>query len=269
MKHLRILLATVVLLASCGGGTADGGPTTTAVGSTTTATPATTTTTQPVTTTAVTTTTEATTTLAADAHPTLGISWASVWPAEDESARYLATSGPNTFDVEAHLDYGVDYQGTVLDRLIIGTPEPGNEGAAIYFDRSEPWVLKIYAVESYSEDTPGGPALVESFVDPLVFDGTLGIGETYDVQSEITLAGPGFGDTMGVTYAITPATLEDSVTVPYGTVDGVLRLDVGIGGQFMGDSLFTTSLWLDADLFLIRFDNPPEWERLELVEPWS
>jgi len=28
-------------------------------------------------------------------------------------------------------------------------------------------------------------------------------------------------------------------------------------------------LWLDADLFLIRFDNPPEWERLELVEPWS
>ena len=261
----RLLMAAMAMLvASCGGSTSDTteGTTTTAAGGTTTV--ASSTTTTAVTTTAV------TTTVAGDLHPTLGISWASVWPTEDATATYLATAGADSFEVEAHMEYGVDFRGMTVDSLVFGTAEPGNEGAVVYFDRSEPWVLKVVASVSYSPNVTDAPALIEFFAEPIVFDGTIAVGETYDVESEVTLEFPGAeGDTMGVTYAMTPATMTDAVTVPFGSVDGVLRLDVGIGGEFMGNSVFTTSLWLDSELFLVRFDNPPAWQRLELVEPWG
>lgn len=264
MKRTSFGLALILLLAACGGGDGDG-----AEGSTTTLAPATTTT-GGGTPTAATTSTAATTTLAADAHPDFGVSWGSVFPEPGETAIYRVTRfDGSTDDLSATFEYGVDFRGTTVDRLVVGTAEPGNEGWALYFDRSEPWILSVIASEVYDPAVTGGPSLTEYFPDPIPFDGTIGIGEVFAIESRITLEFDGGGDTtLDVTYEMTPASIEESITVPFGTLDDVLLLDAEVGGEFIG-GLFEVRLWLHPDHGLVRFEGAPAWDVMELVETWG
>lgn len=260
MKRASFGFALILVLSACGGATDD---------TDSTALPGTTTTVGE-TSTSSTTTTEATTTLAADAHPVFGVSWSAVFPDAGETAIYRVTRfDGSTTDLPAVFEYGVDFRGTPADRLVVGTAEPGNEGWALYFDRSEPWVFTVIASEVFDPGVPGGPSLTEIFDTPIAFDGTLGVGETFAVESQITLEFEGDGGTaLGVTYEMSPATVEESITVPFGTVDEVLRLDAEVGGEFIG-GLFEVKLWLHPDHALVRFEGAPAWDVMELVETWG
>lgn len=257
----RLLVALCLVVVACGGGA---GETNTTGNSDTTA--------ATVTTSGVTTTTTlaVTTSVAADAHPTFGTSWASVWPGDGATASYLVTRfDGSTVELPAVMEYGVEFRGSTVDRLIVGTAEPGHEGWALYFDRTTPWVLTVFASEVYETDTASGPSLTEMFVPPIDFDGTIGVGETFSIETTITLEFPGASpDTLGVSYSMMPATIEDSVTVPFGTVDGVMRLEAQVGGDFIG-GLFNVTLWLDSELGLVRFEGAPAWDVMELVTPWA
>jgi hypothetical protein len=135
------LAALALLAAGCGD---DGGGGTTAPTSTTAAS-----TTSSASTTAATTTTEATTTTTSDAHPVWGISWASVWPREGSTATYrLALPDAPSTDLPATIEYGVAWDGGTWDRIVIGDPTPGEYGLAFYFDRSEPWVIRVWGVRA-------------------------------------------------------------------------------------------------------------------------
>ena len=263
MKHTSFGLGLVLLLAACGGdsGGADDPTTTTAPATTTTVDGAST---------AATTSTTATTTIAADVHPVFGVSWASVFPDAGETAIYRVTrfDGSNE-DLPAVFEYGVDFRGATVDRLVVGTAEPGNEGWALYFDRSEPWILSVIASEVYDPAIAGGPSLTEFFAEPIPFDGTIGVGEVFTIESRITLEFDGGGDTtLDVSYTMTPAAIEESVTVPFGTLEEVLRLDAEVGGEFIG-GLFQVKLWLHPDHGLVRFEGAPAWDVMELVETWG
>jgi len=67
---------------------------------------------------------------------------------------------------------------------------------------------------------------------------------------------------------MTPATIKDSVDVPFGTVDGVMRIEAEVGGEFIG-GLFAVTLWLHPDHALVRFEGAPAWEVMELVDTWG
>lgn len=255
--------AAILILASCGGGGASA--TTSAITATT---GASTTSVAP----AATTTTAApatTTTAAPDAHPTFGVSWDAVWPDEAETALYRATTGDQVLELVGRVEYGVEFRGATLDRFVVGTPEGGNDGMAIYFDRSEPWVLQVVAVESYRASQADGPELVETFAEPLRLDGTVGVGETSEVESEITIELANGSFVSGVSYRLMPAELEQGFSAAFGTIDDVLRVEAGVGGEFMGGSLFEVILWLHEDHFLVRFEGAPTWDLLELIEPWG
>lgn len=263
MKRLAHGIALLLVLAACGGG--EGG----ADDSTTTLVPHVTTTAVG-TTSASTTAAPTSTTAPADAHPVFGVSWASVFPDEGETATYRVTRfDGSTTDLPAAFEYGVDFRGVTVDRLVVGTAEPSNEGWALYFDRSEPWVFTVIASEVFDPDVAGGPSLTEFFADPIPFDGTIGVGETFSIESLITLEFDGGGDTtLDVTYQMIPATIEESVTVPFGTVDEVLRLDAEVGGAFIG-GVFSVRVWLHPDHALVRFEGAPAWDLMELVETWG
>jgi hypothetical protein len=267
MKRAALGLTLILVLGACGGSAGDEATTTT---SATTTAP---TTTSPVTsTTAATTTTEATTTtLPADAHPVFGVSWASVFPEPGETAIYRVTRlDGTTVELPAHFEYGVDFRGATVDRLVVGTAEPGNEGWALYFDRSEPWVLAVIASEIYYPQSPNGPGFVESFVDPVRFDGTMDIGESREFETTITLEFEGgVTDDLGVIYRMNPAAIEDEVEVPFGVITEVLRLEAEVGGELIGTSFIDVTLWLHPDHTLVRFLGPPPWEAMELVETWG
>jgi len=254
--------AAVILGAGCGGGT---GASTTSGATTTTTTAATTTTAGEA------TTSVPTTTLAADAHPTFGLSWDAVWPGPDETATYRATTGDQVLELTARVEYGVEFRGMTVDRFVVGTPEGGNDGMAVYLDRSEPWVLRVMAVESFDAEVSGGPALSEVFEEPLVLDGTIAVGEEYEVASIITIDFPGGGapDSLGVSYRVLPAEVEAGFDSPLGPLDDVLRVEASVGGEFMGGGLFDVVLWLHADHFLVRFEGAPAWDLLEIIAPWG
>jgi hypothetical protein len=261
-------LTLILMLGACGGSAGDEAPTTTSA-----ATTAPTTTTSPTTTTtaATTTTPATTTTLPVDAHPVFGVSWASVFPEPGETAVYRVTLLDGTLaDLPAVFEYGVDFRGATVDRLVVGTAEPGNEGWALYFDRSEPWVFTVFASEAFDPDQTSGPSITEVFEEPIRFDGTLDIGETFALESEITIEfGGDDGMTLGVTYAMTPAAFEDSVTVPFGEIPDVLRLEAEVGGPFIGSGVFGVTMWLHPEHALVRFEGAPAWELMELVETWG
>lgn len=264
MKRTSYGLTLILALAACGGGEGGAGD------STTTLIPLTTTTTAGTSTSVATTTAPTTGIAATDAHPLFGVSWASVFPDEGETAIYRVTRfDGSTADLPAAFEYGVDFRGTTVDRLVVGTAAPGNEGWALYFDRSEPWVFAVIASEVYDPAAGDGPSLTEFFPEPIPFDGTIGVGETFTIESRITLEFAGGGDTtLDVTYEMRPASIEETITVPFGTVDEVLLLDAEVGGAFIG-GLFPVRLWLHPDHALVRFEGAPAWELIELVETWG
>ena len=180
--------------------------------------------------------TTTTTTLPADAHPAVGLSWAAMFPADGATATYRVTTyGGETLDLPATIEYGVEWRGGTYDRFVIGTPEPGNEAMAVYFDRSAPWGFAAKGDEVFTADTTGGPEMVEFFEEPLVFSGLSLPDIAFEAEGEITLefAGGG-GMTQGVTYRLEVVELGGDVEVPAGTLGPTVQLQATIGGEFMG-----------------------------------
>jgi hypothetical protein len=279
MRRLGIIalpvLAIAAGLAGCGGG--DGGDTTTAAPTTTAATTTTaapTTTEATTTTTAPTTTTEATTTtttVPADAHPAIGLSWAAVFPPVGATATYRVTTyNGATLDLPATIEYGVEWRGGTYDCFVIGTPEPGNDAMAVYFDRSTPWGPAFMGDEVFTAANTSGPELVEVFAAPLQFD-TLSFPDiAFEAESEITLEFAGGGSqTMGVTYLLEVIALGGEVEVPAGTLGPTVELAATIGGEFMGGGTFSLSMWWHPQQFLVKMTDGPAFSLIELLTPWA
>ena len=280
MRRLGIMwvLALALIAASAGCGDDDGTATTAA--SSTTAAP-TTSTTAPTTTTAATTTTSTTTTstttttttttLPEDLHPVAGLSWADMFPPPGATATYRVTTyAGETLDLPGTFEEGVEWRGGTWDRFVIGTPEPGNEAMAVYYDRSEPWVFAVKGDEVFTAATAGGPEMVEMFATPLGFD-TMGMPDTpFEGETEITLefAGGG-GMTVGVTYLLEVAALGEDVEVAAGTLGPTVQLRATIGGAFMNGGTFSLDMWLHPEQFLVKMTDGPAFRTLELLTPWQ
>ena len=252
-------LALVLALGACG----DDDATTTASAETTTTTAGTA---------EETTTTEAaptTTALAADAHPDWGVSWAELWPAEGETAVYqLVTHHEAALELDAYMQYEVAWRGGIWDRFVVGVPEPGHDGMALYLERVEPWVIRVGGVEGYSSTTPDEPSMIEVFEAPLVLEATQPLGEPYQVEGTITLGGNGASISLGVTYEITVTAVDESVTVPFGTLNGCAHVEAAVGGELI-QGIYEVEAWFHPEQFLVRMTSLPTFEEVELVEGWS
>jgi hypothetical protein len=279
MRRLGIMWVLVLALtaaaAACGD---DDGATTTETYSTgaTTTTAATTTTTAATTTSAATTTTTAaptttTTTLPADAHPTFGLSWGEMFPPEGATATYRVTTyAGETLELPATIEYGVEWRGGTWDRVVIGTPEPGNDAMVVYFDRSAPWGFAVKGDEVFTAATTGGPDMVEFFEEPFTFD-ALGLPDTPFVgATDITLefAGGG-GMTLGVTYRVEVVALGEDVEVAAGTLGPTVQLQATVGGELLGGTTFSLDMWLHPDQFLVKMTEGPAFSIIELLTPWA
>ncbi len=257
---LVVALALVLALGACG----DDDVTTTVADVTTTV--AASETTEEVTTTEAAPTTV---TPPADAHPDWGVSWAEIWPAEGESAVYqLVTHDGVAVELSAHMEYGVEWRGGTWDRFVVGTPEPGNDGMALYLERVEPWVIRVGGVEGYSASMPTEPSMIEVFVEPLLLEATQPLGEPYQVESEITLEGIGSPSVLDVTYEITVVAVDDTVTVPFGTLDGCARVEGAVSGSFI-EGIWEVEAWFHPEQFLVSMTSLPTFDEVELVEGWS
>jgi len=219
------------------------------------------------------TTTEAaptTTAVPADAHPDWGVSWADVWPAEGETAVYqVVTHDQAAMELDAYMQYEVAWRDGIWDRFVVGVPEPGYDGMALYLERVEPWVIRIAGVEGFSSSMPNEPSMVEVFEAPLVLRATQPLGEPYQVDSTISIEGFGSPLVLGVTYEITVGAADESVTVPFGTLDGCAHVEAAVGGEFIGGGIFEAEAWFHPEQFLVLMTSLPTFEEVELVEGWS
>ena len=220
-------------------------------------------------TTTVSTTT--TTTLPADAHPTVGLSWAAVFPPEGATATYRVTTyAGETLDLPATIEYGVEWRGGTYDRFVIGTPEPGNEAQVVYFDRSAPWGFAVKGDEIFTAASTNGPEMVEYFEEPLLFDGLVLPDLAFQAEGEITLefAG-GNGMTQGVVYTLEVLSLGEDVEVAAGVLGPTVQLQATIGGEFMGGGEFSLEMWLHPEQFLVKMTDGPAFLTIELLTPWA
>jgi hypothetical protein len=273
MRHVHsvaLLIAVVLMVAACGDD--DAGTTSAATQpppqATTTAAAVTTTTAAAATTTTAAPTT--TTTLPVDAHPIYGLSWSEVWPPDGSTAVYRVHLWDGTEeDVEARFDEGVEFMGGMYDRLSIGTPEPGNDAMAIYLDRSEPWKLGIKGVVTYHTDFPDGPELTEYFDEPVVFDGTLPLGESAPVETDVILLFGSDEESIPATYAFEFVSVDDTVEVPLGTVAAAYAEGSVAGEELFGGEPFVAGLWLHPQHLIVRMTGSPSFEVLEIVETWT
>lgn len=271
LRPLTLVVALVLVISACGD---DAGSTTEPTTPTTTATtiaatsstaPATTTTTTAVPST-TTTTAAPTTTLPADAHPFYGISWASIFPDPGARALYRVEDFGLAGDFEAKVEYGVEFGGGVYDRWVFGDAEAGSTGIAIYFDFSEPWVVKYAGLEIYTTGSAAGPDTSEVYVEPAVFDISGAPGETVRAESTVQAR---FGSTAFDSEIVADLTmLADSgpITVAAGTFEDVIAFDLVLSGPFMGGD-FPITCYLTADNLLLKVEMMGA--TYELLEAWG
>lgn len=273
-RAFTVASLTVVMLAvacSDDGSATTAATTTTAAGTVTTAAVATTTTTAPA------TTTTAATTTTSDLHPAWDLSWAGVWPAEGATATYrLELFNEPSIDLPATVSYGIEWDGGIWDRIQIGSTEPGEYGLAFYFDRSEPWVLRVWGLRangpgmgpqgSFDEYLGGSPE-----VD---LGGLPGTAPTLEVGAFVAGVGEElYGPTPAV-YAMEVVGLEE-VEVPAGIFPVSLHLRFGLGGEFFGVEegqpiTAFSDLWVSPENLILRWDPAPGFgAALALVSPWE
>ncbi len=272
---ILVLVALMAFAVACGdddaGEAASTSPTTAAPTTTapTTAAPTTAAPTTAAPTTAAPTTT--TTTVPIDAHPIFGLSWAAVWPADGATAVYRVYDwNGDPEDVPARFDVGVDFQGETFDRITIGDPEGGGNAMEVYLDRSTPWKVGVKAVVSYSALEPGGPSLIEMFEEPMYFDGTLPIGESAPVETEVILDFGNEVDTFGASYGFVIREIGATVEVPMGTVTNTLYGQGLVGGEFIGGTEpFAADIWLHAEHLIVKMVGAPAFDGFEIVETWG
>jgi hypothetical protein len=200
-----------------------------------------------------------------------------VWPAEGATAVYrLELFNEPSVDLPATVSYGVEWDGGTWDRIQIGSAEPGEIGLAFYFDRSEPWVIRIWGLRangpgmgpqgSFDEYLGGSPAVdLTGLPDTAP---TLEVGAfVAGVNEEL------FGPSPAV-YAMEVAGLEE-VEVAAGNFPIALHVRFGLGGEFFGveEGQPITSfsdLWVNPTQLILRWDPAPGFgTALELVSPWE
>jgi hypothetical protein len=273
------LLACAVLVAiaaaGCGGGE---GATSTTAASTTVTSAATTTTAPPTTTgsTSTTTTTQATTTTS-DVHPAWDVSWAALWPPDGATAQYrVSLWGGGTVDLPARIDYAVQWQGGTWDRITLGTVAPGEWGLALYFQRPEPWVLRIWGLETTGPGQGAGSSFLEYSEEPGVLDLRSLPGAAARIDAGVIFDGGGteVPEPMSGTYSLSVVGLE-TIEVAAGTLEDVLHLQLNLGGEFFGATdpdQFTevADIWIQPGQLLVKWGQPaPGFESFELLTPWE
>ena len=174
-------------------------------------------------------------------------------------------------ELPAHFEYGVEWQGGTWDRLVIGTVEPGQDGAALYFARPEPWVLLLWGVEQTSADRDD--AVLEYFDQPQELDFTLLPDDPPTIEGNMRVAFEGVSsDPTPAVYAFEWVGVE-TVEVPAGTFDGAFHISVGLGGDFYplgpeGEITTFSELWLHPEQLILRWDMGPAGGPIELATPW-
>jgi len=86
--------------------------------------------------------------------PVVGLSWRRCSRGQGPrlpTGSPASTGQPST--CRLHRDRG-GVAGRHLGRLVVGTPEPGNDAIAVYFDRSDPWVFKVKGIETFAAGPP-------------------------------------------------------------------------------------------------------------------
>ncbi|MBU1226225.1 MAG: hypothetical protein KJ698_03290 [Actinobacteria bacterium] len=274
IRMLALVAAVALMVAACGDDDA-GEPATSSSSTATTeqTTPASSTaapTTVAETTTAAPTTT--TTTAPLDAHPIFGLSWAAVWPADGATAVYRIHdwSGAEE-DVPARFDVGVDFRGETFDRITIGTAGGGSNAMEVYLDRSIPWMVGIKAVVTYGPHVAAGPAITEMFEEPVFFDGTLPVGDSAPVETEVILDFGNDQDSFPATYAFVVREVGVTVEVPLGTVTNTLYAQGSVTGEeFIGGTEpFAADMWLHPQHMIVKMTGSPSFDMFEIVEAWG
>lgn len=271
LRPLTLVVVLVLVAAACGD---DAGSTTEPAVASTPATIVTTTTAAPVTTTTTTaattttTTVPATTTTEADTHPYYGFGWASIFPDPETRALYRVGDFGLDGDLEAHVEYGVEFGGGIYDRFVFGEAVAGSVGVALYFDFSEPWVVKYAGLEMYTADAVGGPEMSEVYVEPAVFDISGAPGETIHVESTVQAR---FGSTEFDSDIVADLTMHaddpGSVTVAAGTFDDIIGFDLVLSGPFIGGD-FPITCYLTRDNLLLKAEMAGG-VTYELLEAWG
>lgn len=223
---------------------------------------------------AATSTTRAATTSTrpADAHPVWPRRWAEVWPADGAEATYqVLTFDGQSLLVPARLDYGVAWEGGTWDRLTVGTADFGGTGAAFYFDRSEPWVIRWWGVESFFPGMPEGQVQREWFAEPAVLDlgglpeaaleleGTINQALFRGTEPVNRLSFTAEGGVVGV----------EALEVPVGTLERTLHLRFTLGGEFASGEEITSDMWINAEWFLVKWEGTFGFQSIALASPWE
>jgi len=258
------LAALVVTAAACGDDAATTTLTSTTAATSTTATP---------TTTSTTTTTAPTTTIPGDAHPAWGYSWTGIWEGREAMTATYRTQivGSDWMELPAHFEFGLDWRGGTWDRLVIGTVEPGQYGAALYFSRPEPWVLRLWGVEETSPDRD--EAVLEYFEVPQDLDFTLLPEAPPSLEGNMLVAlGEGTSEPAPAVYRMEWVGIEE-LEVPAGAFEDAIHVSFGLGGDFYpagpgGEVTFHSDLWLHPEQLILKCDMGPAGGPLELAEPW-
>ncbi|MBN2112769.1 MAG: hypothetical protein JW785_01435 [Acidimicrobiia bacterium] len=194
------------------------------------------------------------------------MSWQAFVPADGATAVYEAvTFDGRTVQLPARFDYAAEWQGSTWMRLQFGTVEVGQDGAAMYFDIPEPWMMRWAGAESTQAVTDF--VQVEYPAEPVVFDFLKLPGETIYLETDIVGDYGDFTATMGLTLAMSLAALVESIEVPAGAFDA-LHLEMVAGGELIG-GLIDTEWWLAPDGFFVKWEEPPGFRSLQLVEGWS
>lgn len=209
----------------------------------------------------------------AGAHPHwAGVTWESFWPADGEVARYrVHTEDGQDLDLDARIQDGFTRWGGHWTRLVVGVPDVGQVGLALYFDRRQPWVLKLKGMELYGPENVTGPVRVEAFATPLTVVLDEPVGKHTAVDSTV------FEDPEAQTGALA-GRWDLSVDSYDQYVGGLLAGDLEgcavhrtmLSGALVGGGTpLAVQTVVHADHHLVRWINGPGFVSMELLEGWK
>ncbi|MBM3695090.1 MAG: hypothetical protein FJW79_04045 [Actinobacteria bacterium] len=206
-----------------------------------------------------------------------GIPWSSLWPPEGATATYrLSVWNQEPLDLPATIEYGMEWQDGTWDRIQIGSSEPGELGLAFYFDRSEPWAIRVWGVRVTAPGL-GENGFMDEYLDGFPAVDLSGLPDTAPTLDVDAFVDTGRDDIFGPSpaiYAMEVVGLEE-ITVAAGTFPVTLHVRFGLGGEFFGlepgqEINSFSDLWLDPTQLILRWDpSPGLGTPLELVSPWE
>lgn len=199
------------------------------------------------------------------------VDWDTFFPDPSKSAVYHVTTFSQVEkDLTARLVENVEWMGGMWTQIVVGELTAGNDGMAIYFDRSEPWVIKAKGVVVYSEDVAEGPAMTEYFDEPVQIQLNKDVGIDQEISTDINGDYNGFTDTMGVNYSIGFEAFDAEVTVPAGTYQGCAHLKAVLGGELMGDgNTIDVEIMVHPKQTILKWVDSPGFLLAELKTEWE